>query len=380
MTGLIGFLVGYRTYSFDLDDISRISKIALEGNFDIRFLGTKIRLPLYKCKKFEALVGTRVKFTRSNPLGLGGALYMARRSYLSMVAFFLVAILWYLSSLFVWDVRVSGNEILSDEAVIEEIKAAGLQRGTLWGKIDKAEVELSVVLSSEEISWIQINRYGSVANVRVVDRYSYESEKKSGYANIVSARDGIIEEITVRSGVAVVKVGDTVKKGDLLISGILADGTFTYAKGEVVARVSDAVSVKKDRVVEEKSYYGEHLFKISLTFFNKELNIFKNYGNFGENYDIIEKTENLTLLGKELPISVKVTRIREYELEKRVLDDSELFEETKKILDERLAERLNASTLLKVKYHSSVSEGGYQLSADIVASEDIAMDLTFKVN
>jgi similar to stage IV sporulation protein len=59
--------------------------------------------------------------------------------------------------------------------------------------------------------------------------------------NIVASRDGIIQEMVVLEGQAVVKVGDTVKKGQLLVSGLFEDSDtltsrFVHAMAQVKAR------------------------------------------------------------------------------------------------------------------------------------------------
>lgn len=64
---------------------------------------------------------------------------------------------------------------------------------------------------------------------------------KDEYCNIVANKKGMVTKITANSGTAIVKVGDIVEKGDILIGGYM-EGKYTgtryvHAKGKVEARV-----------------------------------------------------------------------------------------------------------------------------------------------
>ena len=61
---------------------------------------------------------------------------------------------------------------------------------------------------------------------------------------IISVKDiPINEEITFKDGSPAVEVGQSVKKGELLISAFDQEGKPTYAKGEVYGRVYGTFSV-----------------------------------------------------------------------------------------------------------------------------------------
>ena len=140
----------------------------------------------------------------------------------------------------VWDIRIEreeGDSDFSSALILEELEEAGLAVGDRWSRIDRDGVETALLSSSSHIGWVSITRTGAVAHVKVREKTKFRGEpvaEEDGYANIVAAFDCVIEEITVVRGFAVVSVGDTVRAGDLLISGILpeeAGGGFCRAEG-----------------------------------------------------------------------------------------------------------------------------------------------------
>ena len=379
MIKFIYFLVGYRIYTFKKEDLRALAQILINNRFGAEIKNRNVILPLYKTRKFEKIINSIIPYERSRRYGIFGAILENLNAYEKIAALVFLFLSWYVSSLFVWDIRVSGNEITDEKTVIEELSEIGFSVGSFWGNISLSETELLLLSGSDEISWVNINRKGSVAYVKVIDKYSYEEEVKSGYRNLVAMRDGVIEEITVKAGRAVVKVGDTVKKGDLLISGILADGTFTYAEGSVISRISEKISVDTPYVAREKVYKDESLDKIVINFFGRNINIFKKYGKMPKEYDIIEKEKRFTLFGRELPISFSVFCLREYAYSDYRRSESEIVNEAHTQLWARLTERLSKSTLLKIRCEGDFTDNGYTSRAELLISEDIAVPLPFIV-
>jgi similar to stage IV sporulation protein len=66
--------------------------------------------------------------------------------------------------------------------------------------------------------WLGISVQGVVAEVKVIKRKN--APVPIGVCDIVASRDGVISKMIVVRGMPVVKEGDTVAKGDLLISGV----------------------------------------------------------------------------------------------------------------------------------------------------------------
>ena len=295
-------------------------------------------------------------------------------------------ILAFLSSNVVWDIKVEGNEHITDSAVIKALEDSGFEVGDFWLGCNKAEIESGVLLALPGVSWINLNRRGSVAYVRLVESESEDkniSEEAKGYANIVASADCIIEELTVEKGVAAVKVGDVVKRGDLLISGILPSelgGGVCYAQGCVVGRMSDGVEVAVGREYERNVRKSEKLYECKVNFFNFSINIFKLYGNSPSECDIIENVKVYSLFGvKKIPISVRTKYIIEYNTDKGSYTDTELVQIASDRLSAAVLKRLVGCDLLKIKTTGRFTDDGYIIRSDLVFLSEVGVTQEFIV-
>ena len=380
------FVVGYVEYKISKNDISRVAEIFLNESIAVKFNEDgSFFASLLNARKIESAMLGKIEFEKSLPLGIGGFLTKIRFRYGAIFALILSAFLFFYLGGKVWDVRVDGVPAELCETVKSELAQNGLSVGERWSGINKSHIEAAVLNNSDFVSWININRRGGVAYVTAALKEVHKTEERpSGYANVIAARDCIIEDITVRSGVAVVKVGQSVKRGDLLISGIIPTelgGGFCYADGEVRGRYSDSVSVTVPRVENYKVYADEYIKSLSINIFNFSLNIFKNYSNSSAMCDIIEeKSEFLLDGGKTLPFSLNKALAREYTVKTRNLTDKEMSERASQKMRESLSSFLADKELLSIETYGKLGEGGYDLSASMVLCGNVAKisDFEFK--
>ena len=372
------FLLGYIKIKIKENDISYAADCLLENNITAT-IGRKgeIVVSLSQAKKVKAALEGNVDFEASVPKGMGGFLINNRRRYGLICAFVSVFVLCIFLNGLVWDVRIEGVSDEVAKTLMTELFDNGLYVGADWDEINKSRVEAAVLSKSDSVSWININRRGTVAYVSALTKETHkEKEIPKGYANIVASCDCIIEEIVVRSGVSMVKVGQSVKAGDLLISGIIPSelgGGFCYADGTVRGRYSDSVFVTVSNEEEYKVYNGEFLKDVSLNIFNFSINIFKNYRNLSAKCDIIEEKSEFTLTdNKSLPISFTKTFVKEYVLQKRLLSISEMADKASLMLRDELNSFLFDKELRVITTNAAYSEEKYELYADMVLCGEVA--------
>jgi len=374
-------ILGYVVYTVEKNDIRLVAELFLKHNISMKFDGNKFAVSVRKTKLIEAVLGTRVKFSKSKIMGIGGFLYYRRKRVGIILSMIVCAIFMMLSYDRVWDVRIEGGELTDEVKILEELERCGFSVGTRWSEADLSNIELKMLSESKCVSWLNINRRGTVAYVSVVDKVEHGvTDEDVGYANIVAAYDAIIEEITVVRGVAKVKPGDIVKAGDLLISGVLpseSGGGFCRAEGTVMARVEEelVVEIPNSEVVYVKG--KESLKAASVEILGFSVNIFKYSRNSGEKCDIIEKTKSFSFLGKKIPLSVN----SEYEVfsksEVRHYTASEMTDMASFKMQELLNQRLADSTLVKIKTEAEFSDSSYVMKSSILRLSDISITLPF---
>lgn len=156
-----------------------------------------------------------------------------------------VAVLQLLSSR-VWIVRVVGNEQVTDEAIREVLEPLGVYEGAAPDAVDLPQLQLTALERLPTIVWLTVNFEGSTATVEVRERQESQPIAPDGPANVVAARDGVIVRIDAVNGQAMVKAGDAVTEGTLLISGVMDSKIgplLKHAEGVVTARTTRTLTV-----------------------------------------------------------------------------------------------------------------------------------------
>lgn len=212
-----------------------------------------------------------------------------KRHKWSAVFFALFALGLLLSSLFVWEIQVVGNEKISDGEIKRELEECGVYTGCFWPAINIDMIRAKMITKNPEIAWMSVNVNGSKATVPVLERKTaseiYDAEE---YSNLTASRDGIVERIYARNGRTLVSRGQTVEKGDALISGEV-DSTYgrtEYVKalGEVYARtwrettaVCPADIPKKQRTAGSKKRFALQIGKTRINFYFGGINTVDEY-------------------------------------------------------------------------------------------------------
>lgn len=368
--------IGYYEFVFDEGAIAPALSRLLSCRLSAECSDEGFFVPFYSYKKYKvALSG--IDYCIRGPFGLFGEVCKMRRRFGIFAAFAVTVVLAIVSSLFVWDVRIEDSDGVSRALVEYELERAGLAVGDNWNSLSLDKVETEFLSSSQSCSWISIDRRGTVAYVKVRSKESADFDKSDkGYSNIVAARDCVIEEITVRSGLAVVKVGDSVKAGDLLISGVIPaelGGGFVRADGDVVGRLTEQISVFVPR---EESYYeyeNEILDEVRIKILNFSVNIFKNYGNSHNDCVIIEDTEEGLLLGKyRVPFKKVTVYTRKRRIQTRFYNDGAIVSVAAARLSAQRTAALSGAELLRISTYGEFTDNGYSASSVALVLRSVA--------
>ena len=95
-----------------------------------------------------------------------------------------------------------------------------------------------------------IERQGSYVRVSIVEGDLEDAEQDTAIHDVVAAKSGYVERVIVRDGHALVKSGDYVQKGQVLISCFVPLQNTTYDKSrDTAARVADAGGIVEAKVI-----------------------------------------------------------------------------------------------------------------------------------
>ncbi len=291
-----------------------------------------------------------------------------------------------LSSFFIWDVNVTGNVNITAEEIRERLSAYGVREGAFIPSLDMNDIASRVLLESGNISFLKINMRGTVASVEVRERRESGGETAiSSPSNLVAKYSGQIERLEVLGGSSQVEYLQPVKKGELLVSGIIDSTALGYrlvrSRGKVFARVTLAYESEIPLETTEKIYTGKEMLKKSIIFFGKSLNISKKTSVPYEKYDTIINKEKIYLFGKiELPIFVITQTFREYREEKRPLSESEVLARALASIDEKSRTELASAEILSRTTKTEMRESSFFVRTEVYCILDIAEEVKIETD
>ena len=298
----------------------------------------------------------------------------------AVLAFFIVAS----SKNYVWDIRVSGYDGLDTERVVVALAECGFYKGSSLRDFSADEVENLFLRRSEDIGWISVNMRGTVAYVEVLPKYTPPESEPKNPANVVAAHDGVIVEMITYSGLRMVEMGQTVRAGELLISGAYGEKTpglhITRASGRVMAKTFRTFSLEIPLEYEQKIETGRIFCEKFIIFFGNEIKVFSNYRNLGTTcVKIIEEGET-SFFGSPVPISTRDEIYREYETVKLKRTEAEAKGEALKQLAALLESELGDVEILKRSDNIRFTESSCIIECEIICIEDIAKIAEFSAS
>jgi len=190
-------------------------------------------------RRIAEAVGWRVDVERVNLLRRSQKLLSYRAMLACGVAVFL-ALVW-MANACVWFVRVEGAGESAGEvrAVLAEWE---IRPGRLAATLDLQGVQRALEARLPRIAWIDVHLRGVTVVVECVPARMPTPAAYGGEpCDIVASRDGVVTGVTVYAGIAKVKVGDAVRKGQVLVAGEerTAEGATrpVAARAQVLSRV-----------------------------------------------------------------------------------------------------------------------------------------------
>lgn len=354
-------------------------------NFKVRISDSKRVAVSFMCAKKKAhflVYELKKRGVECNILREGGAKTLMKKvgARSGIVAGFVLALgLLFVSGKVVWDIRVSGNESVDSEEVVQKLRECGFELGTRIDKTDINKLENRVSALSDKIAWISVNMSGTVANVQIIEHQEPKEQNESTPtpSHLVADFDGQIEELLVYEGWSAVKVGQAVRAGDILVSGKrkTEDGKiyYTSASGEVLARVYKEISVEIPIEYELLEKEGKVYEEKYLNFFSKSVKIQKKGRKISAFYDIIENEKELSFVdGKKLPISISTRRYTPMKVQQatRTYDEATLlaYEE----LDRQISAACENAQLLSKTVYPTLTDTSVILKCEILCICNVA--------
>ncbi len=281
---------------------------------------------------------------------------------------------------FIWEVEIVGNTTVNVETFTEELAEYGVKVGARRDSIDIREVEKRLDDDYPEFAWISLNISGGKVQLQLRDAEFEKSEiDHSKPFNLVAKKNGTVTLVKGYYGENVVKEGDSVAKGTLLISGIktYSDGSenFFQAKGEVYARTHSVI---------EKSCQLTERNKITASGDSRYV-----FGIFGLTIPLGRKTEGKWLSETTLPLKsgdtqlpVAIVREDNFSLkdEKTGYTENEAYLMALFQCVQEKRGSFGEATLERITYKKEAYKGNARVLCTIDCVENIAVEQSFFVD
>ncbi len=295
-----------------------------------------------KVRSFASKSRIRLKVTRK--IGLPFFMHLNRKRKLLFAGMIIGVFLVYVMSFFIWDISFEGNIRYTDEVLLKYLNDNGYHTLMYKNAITCENIESMLRLEYNDITWVSARIDGSrlviaINENNVINDAAAEALEPS---DIVSDVDGVITSIITRSGTPLVYNGDTVTKGQILVSGVLdiiddsatvVNRHFTEADSDIFAQTVINYTDEVSFLREERVYTGRKRQRYYLMVNDFKLESFNIKKQF-ELYDTSNNQEQL-VFGDSLYIPVRWGQIceNEYEINEYICSE----EEANTILSERLA-------------------------------------------
>lgn len=264
----------------------------------------------YKIKDLASRTNSKIKIINRRGMIL---LKIKVKKRISMVIgiFLFIGIISYLSN-YIWGIDITTEKNIAPYEIREELKNIGITPGINKNQINVYDIEEKLKTNNYNIMWIRVRIQGSKLKVTATERQAPpEVIRDDAPCDLIAKKDGQIVRIYTKAGMAVVKPGDIVRKGQLIVKGEQGNEGSEYqvhASGSVIAKIY----YEETRIVpllrKEKKRTGNKFTNYYISILGKKFYLKNSLNKFAK-CDKIE--ENNSFIKKEIYYETQEKDIKE---------------------------------------------------------------------
>lgn len=222
---IVTFLLGHLRIEVTDGRIERFLNLAMEQGIDLwqiertrEWMRASIRIRDFFFLRPVAR-GARCRVRLLSRHGLPFRLVQLRRrpALMAGAALCLGFVIWASNHVWLVNVKVTGPQNLDWRAVKAVAAEAGLRVGVSKGDVDLERVEHHLRERLGEVSVAVVRLQGTRAVVEVVEKAAERRTDQAACINLVARKQGVVEQVIPFQGEPMVKQGDVVREGDMLV-------------------------------------------------------------------------------------------------------------------------------------------------------------------
>lgn len=274
--------------------------------------------------------------------------------------------------------QVEGNQLVPTSKIVEAAENCGIKFGAVRRSVRSEKMKNALLAAIPELQWAGVNTRGCLAILSVKERTQPEkSESPPKVSSILAGRDGVITELTVKSGTPLCKVGQGVTAGQVLISGYTDCGICiraTQSEGEIYALTKRRLEVITPSETSIIGSATDSSKKITVIFGKKRINFSKGSGISDATCGKMYREYTLTLPGGfTLPVRIGVERWTDYDLQSEVIDEETASVKISQFAEGYLQSQMIAGTVQARQEDMDFYEGCYFSEGSYVCHEMIGI-------
>jgi len=196
-----------------------------------------------------------------------------KKRYVLTVGMILFVLCMYLLSSIIWKIEISGLEYTNKDVILNELDDMGITKWKRISDINNNMIANELMMRLEDMAWVGVEHKGTVLSITFVEKTL--PDHSAGVYDLVATKNGILSKFIPLSGIPLVKEGDTVTKGQVLVEGIekYESGESIIPRAVVEASVWYRTETQVPLTVETRTRTGRESSYIDINLFGLKLRI-----------------------------------------------------------------------------------------------------------
>ena len=277
---------------------------------------------------------TQTKVSIIERFGLPFFFHKYRKRKLFFIGVGISAFIIYCMTFFIWNIDLDGNQTITDDVLMEYLESHHIYHGMFKHKVDCDQIVKDIRKNFDEIIWVSVSMDGTRLFIQVKENAdNFHALEEAEPSDIIANKSGVVVSIITRNGVPLIKPGDVVTNGDLIISGtidVLNDAkevvsqNYVKADADIVLQTTEVYEdyIAKEYEVKNYTKKKKSALNIKCGNYHFRLGVLKNSYKSSETHT----SENQVKIGENfyLPLSFGKTKIIEYQTQTKEYTNEEL--------------------------------------------------------
>ncbi len=287
----------------------------------------------------------------------------------------LLLLVWLCSR--IWVIDILETDPLKRAEISQILENKGILCGMPANKIKPFDFQQEVLAQYPGYTRFWLEKKGTKLSVDI--RYAKPTpavDSPYSICNIVAKNSGIIKKIVARRGNSKVLENTYVKKGDILISGIVTNPTsgalYVKADGDIYAEVSYTFEKTASLNSVKRVKTGNISKKYVLEFLGKSFNLFLREPAYSH-YDGTITDKSIKFFGEYfLPVKLRTYTYHEVSLKPQVEDAETLEKNLKTQLEKSATLKIPEKNIISKDFKTNITNGDVTVTFNVTALENIA--------